>query len=236
MLRRLLTDRRAAAAIEFAYVMPVMLMLLLASIELSHLLTVQRKVTLTAQGIADLVGTYGVDRQTLQAENMTATDFNTVATAAGWLMEPFPTGGGRLRFGIAHVAFFDAPGDVLTPSLSSDKGGWIENRGLTGSPPIFFSTNPAQAGSALSLAMNRPGGGSLGAGPLGDDEEAIVIVRLEYDYQPIVGRFVLPIVGDSGLGSVMTLSEVAYVRPRLIDRICREDWPVGDPVPDHCPH
>lgn len=55
LLRRFLRNRRAAAAVEFALILPVLLTLYLGSIEGSQLITVDRKVTLVSGALGDLV-------------------------------------------------------------------------------------------------------------------------------------------------------------------------------------
>lgn len=225
--RQWLKDRRAIATVEFALILPILLAMLFGVIELTHALIVQRKVTAAAQGLADLVGTYGVG-QNLQPQSMSDADFTNIRTAADWLMSPFP-GGSRLRYGIAHVSFyFDASrGNQLTPSINNNtngnqEGGWTENQGLTGNPPAFFRASATTAGTALYLAMTRTtrqGQTAQGAGALGQGQDAIIIVRFEYDYQPIIGRLSLPGIGLLLGGGTFTMSDIAYSRPRLVRRI-----------------
>jgi Flp pilus assembly protein TadG len=53
--RRLWRDRRGAALVEFAIIAPVMLLLLLGSVETAHLVESHRRVAHTASAVADLV-------------------------------------------------------------------------------------------------------------------------------------------------------------------------------------
>lgn len=52
---RLMSDSRGLAAIEFAFIVPIMLLLLVGTVELSQALTVDRRVNRIASSTADLV-------------------------------------------------------------------------------------------------------------------------------------------------------------------------------------
>ena len=54
-LRRLIGDERGVSAVEFAMLLPLMLTLYLGAVEVSQGIGADRKVTLTARTIADLV-------------------------------------------------------------------------------------------------------------------------------------------------------------------------------------
>lgn len=54
-LLRFMSDSRGLAAIEFAFIVPIMLLLLVGTVELSQALTVDRRVTRIASSTADLI-------------------------------------------------------------------------------------------------------------------------------------------------------------------------------------
>ena len=54
-LRRLIGDERGVSAVEFALLLPLMLTLYLGAVEVSQGIGADRKVTLTARTIGDLV-------------------------------------------------------------------------------------------------------------------------------------------------------------------------------------
>src|SRR6266571_7773864 len=54
-LRRLIGDERGVSAVEFALLLPLMLTLYLGAVEVSQGIGADRKVTLTARTISDLV-------------------------------------------------------------------------------------------------------------------------------------------------------------------------------------
>jgi Flp pilus assembly protein TadG len=74
-------DERGVSAIEFAMLLPLMLTLYLGAVELSQGVGADRKVTLTARTIADLVS------QTASINNADMTNSLNAATA---VMAPFP--------------------------------------------------------------------------------------------------------------------------------------------------
>src|SRR5262245_44457481 len=54
-LQRLAHDQRGVSAVEFAMLLPLMLTLYLGAVEISQAVAVDRKVTLAARSVADLV-------------------------------------------------------------------------------------------------------------------------------------------------------------------------------------
>jgi Flp pilus assembly protein TadG len=72
--------RRGAAAVEFAFILPVMLVLFFGTVELSNGVAVDRKVTLTARTLSDLVS---------QATSVSASDLTNVFAASTAIMTPY---------------------------------------------------------------------------------------------------------------------------------------------------
>ena len=79
-LERLFSDRRGVSAVEFALLLPLMLTLYLGGVEVSQGVAVDRKVTLTARSVADLVA---------QATTLTGTDMSNVLDAATAVTAPY---------------------------------------------------------------------------------------------------------------------------------------------------
>ena len=80
MTRALRADRRGAAAVEFAIILPVMLVLFFGTIELSNGVAVDRKVTLAARTLSDL---------TSQVTSVSSTDFTNSYYVATQIMAPY---------------------------------------------------------------------------------------------------------------------------------------------------
>lgn len=73
-------DARAIAAAEFAMLLPFMVALLLGSIEISNAVSANRKVSLTAHTVADLVTQYAT---------ITSSQMTTILAASSAVMAPY---------------------------------------------------------------------------------------------------------------------------------------------------
>jgi Flp pilus assembly protein TadG len=79
---RALRDTRGAAAIEMGIITPAILSLVLGTAELATGVAVDRKVTLTARALSDLVA---------QSKSISDSDIANVFSAAGSIMTPYST-------------------------------------------------------------------------------------------------------------------------------------------------
>ena len=75
-------DERGVSAVEFAMLLPLMLSLYLGAVEISQGIGADRKVTLTARTIGDLVS---------QVSSIGNTDMTNALNASSAVMAPFPT-------------------------------------------------------------------------------------------------------------------------------------------------
>lgn len=80
--RRYGSDARGVASIEMALIFPVMLIVFIGLVDASNLLTANRRVTLTASTLGDLV--------TQSPGAVTTADLNGFFDAASPIMDPFP--------------------------------------------------------------------------------------------------------------------------------------------------
>ncbi len=78
----LLADRRGLAAVEFAFILPVMMVMLFGTVEFSSAIAIDRKVTLMARTLSDL---------TSQATTVASTDLTNFFAASTGIMSPYPT-------------------------------------------------------------------------------------------------------------------------------------------------
>ena len=81
---RFTRDRRAVSAVEFALILPLMVLLYSGCVDLTQGISIDRKVTITARTVADLVA---------QVQKTTSTDVNNALGAAAQIMEPYPVAG-----------------------------------------------------------------------------------------------------------------------------------------------
>jgi Flp pilus assembly protein TadG len=80
-LRRLIDDERGMSAVEFALLLPLMLTLYLGTVEVSQGIAADRKVTLTARTVGDLVS---------QLASIGNSDMTNTLNASSAVMSPFP--------------------------------------------------------------------------------------------------------------------------------------------------
>ena len=88
ILRRLGRDIRGVAAVEFAFIAPVLIVMYFAIAEFTQAMIVKRRVSHVASTIGDLTA------RTTQVATSDTTDIFTVAQA---IMTPFPTGALKMR-------------------------------------------------------------------------------------------------------------------------------------------
>lgn len=112
-----LSNRRGVAAVEFALILPFMAVLYFGSIEVSLMISADRKVTQTASALADLVArTDAIDQPQM----------DDVFEAAGALFQPYDAATAQLRVtsivdddGKAKVAW--SKGKNATPRAAGDE-------------------------------------------------------------------------------------------------------------------
>lgn len=110
-LVRFLRDRRAVAALEFAIILPLMLVLYLGCVEVTQGIAIKRKVTLTAHTVADL---------TSQQTAVSAAEMANIFNAAAAIMAPYPSA--NLQAVVAEVAI-DGQGQATVVWSSASQNG-----------------------------------------------------------------------------------------------------------------
>ncbi len=114
LIKRRLTefadDRRGVSAVEFAMLLPLMLTLFLGGVEVSQGISIDRKVTLTARTVADLVA---------QVSSIDTTGINAALGAATAIMAPFPDKDAKVTVSVVDV---DANGNAKVKWSSSKNG------------------------------------------------------------------------------------------------------------------
>ncbi len=120
---RLWHDRRGVSAVEFALIAPVMIVILFGTIEVSLLLTADRKVTQATSAVADLVA---------QDDVITADEILDIFTASSAIMQPYDTAGLQMR---VTSVLMDVDGAIAV--------GWSEGQGMTPLAPGSSVSVPA---------------------------------------------------------------------------------------------
>lgn len=79
--RRYRADRRGVAAVEFAFIVPIMFVMFVGAVELSQAITVDRRVTQAASSIADLVAR--------KETSISPTEIGDIMKIGGYIMVPY---------------------------------------------------------------------------------------------------------------------------------------------------
>ncbi len=92
-------DVAGLAAVEFALILPIMLLLFLGSFETTNLVLAYMKLEASAETTADLVA------QTRVNTVLQSSDFTNIANAAKQVLSPLPTSGALLKIAFASVTY-----------------------------------------------------------------------------------------------------------------------------------
>ena len=150
--KRLLRDRSGTAAVEFAFVLPIMVMLLLGSYETANLVLAYMKLEASAETAADLVA------QTRVNTVLQNSDFTNITNAAQQVLTPLPTSGSQLKIAYASITY-----STGTPVID-----WhVEVNSAT---PIAIASIPNNAN--LANLGNEAAGST----------DSLIVVTLTYSY------------------------------------------------------
>jgi Flp pilus assembly protein TadG len=127
-VRRLLRDQRGISAVEFAMLLPLMVTLYLGGVEVSQAVAVDRKVTLVARTLGDLVA---------QATNVTTSDVTNILAASAAIVIPYNDS--KLKITVSSVKI-DSTG-VAKIAWSDTKNGTARTVGSTVTLPAALNTN-----------------------------------------------------------------------------------------------
>ena len=114
--RKFLRDERGTAVLEFAFLLPVLLLLFVGVIELTNILRLDRKIVDATQTVADLV---------TQRRDVNDAQINDILKAAELILEPFPATASSI--GIVGVHYDPDTGDPAVDWTKSQNGGSVPN-------------------------------------------------------------------------------------------------------------
>jgi Flp pilus assembly protein TadG len=156
--RRLLSDRKCVAAVEFALLLPVMLTLYIGSVEVSQALNVDRRVVLLSRTVADL---------TTQSSRISATDISGIVSAASSVLAPLSPGDARVR--VTSVA--------ISGSGSADPK--VPNKAT-----VCWSSHSNWTAHARGAAMDTA---QIPTALRTEVGTSIVLAEVQYPYTPVIG-------------------------------------------------
>lgn len=195
--RRFLRSRSGIAAVEFAFVVPIMLCMFIGTVELSQAITVDRRVTQVASSTADLVA---------RQRSVTLTTLNGYMQIIDQLMTPYSAT--PLKLTVANVF-------TTTAQPTQPKVCWLYHRNNTSSQGA--NTGISKGGNYTSAT-----GGALPTGVLdATGGTSVIVVEVSYLYQPVLlfnstptevrGAQVSSYIGAAGI----TMRESFFLKPRL---------------------
>ena len=126
-LGHLAKDQSGVSAVEFAMLLPLMLTLYLGAVEVSQGIAADRKLTITARTVADLVS---------QVTTIDNSGMNNSLDAASAVMAPYPTT--NLKVTVSSVVI-DNQGNA-TIAWSDTKNGTAHGKGSSVSLPAALKT------------------------------------------------------------------------------------------------
>jgi Flp pilus assembly protein TadG len=186
--RRFLASTRGVAAIEFGLVFPMLLVMLLASIDAGRAIAVYMKVR---------AATYALDSMANQYTKIQDTDLQNIEGASSKVLAPYPGGPLGLRIsqievttGGPVVAWSD--GQNMSPYAKGDTITIPSNLAGTSAPNNACPASPPSAD--LYTTGNVNGKGCY-----------LLLAEVQYTYTPMFGAFIT---------GPITLSDKIYVTPR----------------------
>jgi Flp pilus assembly protein TadG len=182
-------ERSGIAATEFALILPVMLILFTGMLTYGFAIEINRKVTLTARNIADLVTQY---------ETLTTSDMNTLLNSASQVMAPFSLATTTLV--VAQVSV-DSSNNATISWSEQLANGTITSpaSGYPAGTPVSLPANVVQP-----IATGRcPTSPATVPNPTG---ACVIWGHVSYAYTPMIGYNVT---------GPITLTDDMYMNPRL---------------------
>lgn len=187
-LKRLRCDTSGLALIEFAFAMPILMVLGLTGAEVTNYITTRMRVSQVALHLADNSARIGTGSQ-LAAKTITETDINDLLTGAG-------LHAGELDLFTHGRVVISSVEPVAKPNTANRfKIAWQRCRGAHGYVPQYGEQGDT---------------GLVGVGPVGQqvtapDNGAAMFVEVAYRYQPLI---------DGDLAPDLEIREVASMLVR----------------------
>jgi Flp pilus assembly protein TadG len=95
LAERLRVDRRGVSAIEFALIMPILVVLLAGTVDLGQALIANRKVSQISSTVADMIS---------RSSSWKTADVNVILAGSATIMQPFSTTGLTIQLAVVDVA------------------------------------------------------------------------------------------------------------------------------------
>jgi Flp pilus assembly protein TadG len=185
LVRRYRADKQGVAAIEFAFILPIMFVMFVGAVELSQAITVDRRVTQAASSVADLAAR--------KESSISTTEIGDIMKIGGYIMAPYSQT--PLRVVIRNVSSSSA-------DATATKQSWQCTYAAT-------SDTAAPECACMNEAYNLPPGLVSTTDSVVVAEATYTYTPLVFDY--FLNRTLSS--GEGGPGTY-TLSERIFMKPR----------------------
>jgi Flp pilus assembly protein TadG len=187
LARRWSDDTEGVAAIEFAFIVPIMAFMFIGAVELSQAITVDRRVTQVASSTADLVARWQKPSDTSAPNGIAQSEITDIMRVGGYIVAPYDQN--PLQVIIRSV--------VSSPSNASVAKQW-------------WSCTYNGLGNTLTCACSDSSY-TLPAG-LVTTGDSVIISETTYSYKPLVFDYFMKSMGSTG--GTYALAETIYLKPR----------------------
>lgn len=185
LYRRFLASTRGVIAIEFALVFPILVLLLLATIDAGRAIAIYMKVR---------AATYALDSMTAQYPSVQDNDLQLISGGAGVVVAPYPPGPTGLRISQVEIT---TGGPIVAWSY-----------GLNMTPYVYNTSNNIQVPTNLGgiTAPNNACDPSVyTAGNVANKGCYLLFAQVQYTYTPMFVQFIT---------GPITLSDSIWLAPR----------------------
>jgi Flp pilus assembly protein TadG len=185
---RFIASRRGVAAVEFALIMPVLLILFLSSYDVGNAIIVYLKVRTATYELAAITNQYGTTAS--NAGQITTTIMGTITAAGSTILSPYSST--PLTIVLSQIKA--TSNTAATVSWSYALNGTAYTTGTTFNLPTNMANNTCGSGNYSSTSPPTGSGGCY-----------LILSQVSYSYTPMFGAF---------MTGTLTLSDSLYVAPR----------------------
>jgi Flp pilus assembly protein TadG len=195
LCQRLRVDTSGVAAIEFAFIAPLMFTMLVGTVEMSQAITVDRRVTLVASTTADLVA---------REKALKADDIDTIFKIVNVLFSPYEVAPLRIKILLVGAKVDDS---------SKTKVCWSYDYDGSANPPSLSTTYYAVNADYTLPAKVNVAVGTTATTTVGlvENGGSVVVAEVEYQYQPLIFSYFI--------AKAFPLKETFYLKPRVSSSI-----------------
>ena len=186
--RRFIASRGGVAAVEFALIMPVLLILFLSSYDVGNAIIVYMKVRAATYELAAITNQYGTTVS--NAGQISTTIMSTITAAGSSVLSPYSS----TPLTIVLTQLKATSNTQATVSWSYALNGTAYTTGTTFSLPTNMANNTCGSGNYSGTSPPSGSGGCY-----------LILSQVSYTYTPMFGAF---------MTGTLTLSDSLYVAPR----------------------